>query len=329
MKVIIPVAGVGTRLRPHTLTQPKVLLNVAGHPMIYYIVDELIKKKIADSIIFITGYKAEDIEKYLNKTFKYKFDYVEQKEMLGLGHAVLCAKEKFDPIKNEDALIILGDTLFDVDLKDIVKSKYSAIGVKKVDDPKRFGVVETNKKGFITRFVEKPASPDVSPSNEAIVGIYLIKNSTLLFNSIEHIIKNKITTKGEYQITDAMEVMIHQNEKFVTYQVDGWLDCGKHETMLETNQYLLNKKKKKYSFKGSKINYPVFIGKDVTLENCILGPNATINDGCFIKNSIIENSIVDVNSHIENSIIKDSLIGKHSKVIQKQNVLSLGEHSEV
>ena len=329
MKVIIPVAGVGTRLRPHTLTQPKVLLNVAGHPMIYYIVDELIKKKIADSIIFITGYKAEDIEKYLNKTFKYKFDYVEQKEMLGLGHAVLCAKEKFDPIKNEDALIILGDTLFDVDLKDIVKSKYSAIGVKKVDDPKRFGVVETNKKGFITRFVEKPASPDVSPSNEAIVGIYLIKNSTLLFNSIEHIIKNKITTKGEYQITDAMEVMIHQNEKFVTYQVDGWLDCGKHETMLETNQYLLNKKKNKYSFKGSKINYPVFIGKDVTLENCILGPNATINDGCFIKNSIIENSIVDVNSHIENSIIKDSLIGKHSKVIQKQNVLSLGEHSEV
>ncbi len=329
MKVIIPVAGVGTRLRPHTLTQPKVLLNVAGHPMIYYIVDELIKKKIADSIIFITGYKAEDIEKYLNKTFKYKFDYVEQKEMLGLGHAVLCAKEKFDPIKNEDALIILGDTLFDVDLKDIVKSKYSAIGVKKVDDPKRFGVVETNKKGFITRFVEKPASPDVSPSNEAIVGIYLIKNSTLLFNSIEHIIKNKITTKGEYQITDAMEVMIHQNEKFVTYQVDGWLDCGKHETMLETNQYLLNKKKNKYSFKGSKINYPVFIGKDVTLENCIIGPNATINDGCFIKNSIIENSIVDVNSHIENSIIKDSLIGKHSKVIQKQNVLSLGEHSEV
>ena len=127
MKVIIPVAGVGTRLRPHTLTQPKVLLNVAGHPMIYYIVDELIKKKIADSIIFITGYRADDIEKYLNKTFRFKFDYVEQKETLGLGHAILCAKEKFDPIKNEDALIILGDTLFDVDLKDIVKSKHSAI----------------------------------------------------------------------------------------------------------------------------------------------------------------------------------------------------------
>jgi len=329
MKVIIPVAGVGTRLRPHTLTKPKVLLNVAGHSMIYYIVDELIKKKIADSIIFITGYRADDIEKYLNKTFKFKFDYVEQREMLGLGHAVLCAKEKFDPIKNEDALIILGDTLFDVDLKQIVKSKYSAIGVKKVDDPKRFGVVETNKQGFIKRFVEKPASREVSPSNEAIVGIYLIKNSTLLFNSIEHIIKNKITTKGEYQITDAMEVMIQQKEKFVPYQVDGWLDCGKHETMLETNQYLLKKNKKKYSFKNCRINYPVFIGKGVTLDNCIVGPNATINDGCVIKNSIVENSIVDIHTHIENSIIKDSLIGKHSKLIQEPKVLSLGEYSEV
>jgi glucose-1-phosphate thymidylyltransferase len=329
MKVIIPVAGVGTRLRPHTLTQPKVLLNVAGHPMIYYIVDELIKNKIADSIVFITGYMGDDIEKYLNKTFKFEFDYVEQKKMLGLGHAILCAKEKFNPDNNEEALIILGDTLFDVNLKDIVKSKYSAIGVKKVDDPKRFGVVETNRKKFISRFVEKPASPKVSPSNDAIVGIYFIKNSNLLFESIEYIIKNKITTKGEYQITDAMEVMIKQNEKFVPYKVDGWLDCGKHETMLETNQYLLKKYKKKYNFKNCKINYPVFIGRGVVLENCIVGPYATINDYCVIKNSIVENSIIENNSQIENSIIKDSMVGKHSKLIQEPKVLSLGEYSEV
>lgn len=329
MNVILPVAGVGTRLRPHTLTMPKVLMNVAGHPMIYYIVDELIRKKIADKIIFIIGYKGDEIKNYLRRTFKFKFDFVEQKEMLGLGHAVLCAREKFDPIKNEEALIILGDTLFDVDLKEIVKSKYSAIGVKKVDDPKRFGVVESNRNGFITRFVEKPASPEVSPSNDAIVGIYLIKNSTLMFDSIEHIMKNNITTKGEYQITDAMEVMIQQKEKFVTYKVDGWLDCGKHETMLETNQYILNKSRKKYNHKNCKINYPVFIGNDVTLENCIIGPYATINDGCTVKNSIVENSIVDVHAHIENSVIRDSLIGKYSRIIQKSKILNLGEYSEV
>ncbi len=329
MNVIIPVAGVGTRLRPHTLTMPKVLMNVAGHPMIYYIVEELIRKKIADKIIFIIGYKGDEIKSYLKRTFKFKFDFVEQKEMLGLGHAVLCAKEKFDLLKNEEALIILGDTLFDVDLKDIVRSKFSAIGVKKVDDPRRFGVVEANRKGFITRFVEKPASPEVSPSNDAIVGIYLIKNSNLLFNSIEHIIKNNITTKGEYQITDAMEVMIQQNEKFVPYYVEGWLDCGKHETILETNQYLLQKNSKKYSFKNCMINYPVFIGKDVTLDNCIIGPFTAINDGCIARNSIITNSIVENHTHIENSIIKDSLIGKHSKIIQKSKILSLGEYSEI
>jgi glucose-1-phosphate thymidylyltransferase len=328
MKVIIPVAGVGTRLRPHTLTMPKVLLNVAGHPMLYYIVDELIKKKIADSIIFITGYKGEEIKNYLDKTFKFKFDYVEQKQTLGLGHAVLCAKEKFDPIKNEDALIILGDTLFDVDLKDIAKNKFSAIGVKKVEDPKRFGVVERNRSGFIARFVEKPASPEVSPSNEAIVGIYLIRNSNMMFNSIEHIMKNKITTKGEYQLTDALEVMIKQKEKFVTYRVDGWLDCGKKETILETNRYLLDKSKKKYSSKNCKINHPVFIGKNVQLENSIIGPYATINDGCIVKNSIIENSIIDVHCHIENSVIDDTLMGKHSKLFVKKLSLNLGEYSE-
>jgi len=329
MNIIIPVAGVGTRLRPHTLTQPKVLLNVAGHPMIYYIVNEIIKKKIADKIIFITGYKGEDIKTYLDSNFKFVFDYVEQKEMLGLGHAVLCAKEKFDKNKNEEALIILGDTLFDVNLKDISKSKYSAIGVKKVDDPRRFGVVEKNKKGFITRFVEKPASPEISKSNEAIVGIYKIKNSNLLFESIDYIIKNNITTKGEYQLTDALEYMINQKERFITYNVDGWLDCGKHETMLETNQYLLKKNNNEYNFKNCKINYPVYIGKNVNLQNSIIGPFTTINDGCQIKNCIISNSIIDINCHLENTIICDSLIGKHSKLIKKEKTLSLGEYSEI
>ncbi len=329
MKVIIPVAGVGTRLRPHTITQPKVLLNVAGHPMIYYIVDELIKKKIADNIIFITGQQGEKIEHYLNSTFNYKFDYVRQKETLGLGHAVLCAKGKFDPIKKEEVLIILGDTLFDVNLKDVVKSKYSVIGVKKVEDPRRFGVVEKDRKGFIKRLVEKPASKEVSPSNEAIVGIYLLKNSTLLFDSIEHIIRNKVTTKGEYQLTDALEIMLKQNEKMVTYNVNGWLDCGKPETMLETNRYLLDKKSNKYDLKGCKINNPVYIGKNVVLENSIVGPHATINDGCILRNSIVDNSIIDNGCHIENAIVTDSLVGRNSKIIKKKLNLNLGEFSEI
>jgi glucose-1-phosphate thymidylyltransferase len=329
MKVIIPVAGVGTRLRPHTLTQPKVLLNIAGHPMIYHIINQLIQDRIATNIILITGFMGDKIENYLNKAFKFKFDFVEQKEPLGLGHAIYCAKEKFDPIKKEDVLIILGDTLFDVNLKDMCKNKYSVIGVKKVDDPRRFGVVEKNGKGFIHRFVEKPQSKVVSSSNEAIVGLYFLKNSTLLFESLDHIIKNDIKTKNEFQLTDALETMIVNKDKMKTYNVSGWLDCGKPETMLETNRYILNKTGIRYSVKGSVIKYPVFIGENVTLENCVLGPDATINTNSVIKNSTIKNSIIGEHCHIDNSIISDSIVGKNCRVKNKKGSLNLGEYSEI
>jgi glucose-1-phosphate thymidylyltransferase len=329
VKVIIPVAGFGKRLRPHTLTNPKVLLNVAGHPMIFYIVDQLIKDKIASSIVFVTGYMGDKIEEYISRTFKFNFEYVVQEEAHGLGHAIYCAKEKFSPDTNEDALIILGDTLFDVDLKKMCNNKFSVIGVKKVDDPRRFGVVEKNGKGFISRFVEKPASSEISPSNEAIVGLYYIKDSLLLFESLEHIIEHKIKGKGEYQLTDALEIMINRNGKMKTYTVNGWLDCGKQETILETNRYILDKRNQKYRIKSSHINDPVFIGKNVTLDNCVIGPNATINDNCVLKNCNISNSIIDRDCILENSTLTESLIGKNSKVKNKKAALNLGEFSEI
>jgi glucose-1-phosphate thymidylyltransferase len=328
MKVIIPVAGIGTRMRPHTLTQPKVLLNVAGHPMIYHIIDQIIKDKIASSIVLITGNMGEQIEQYLNATFKFKFDFVTQKKPLGLGHAIYCAKEAFKNNKDEEVLIILGDTLFDVDLKKMCKNKYSVIGVKKVDDPRRFGVVEKNKNGFITHFVEKPASADISPSNEAIVGLYYLKSSNSLFISLENIIVNDIKSKDEYQLTDALEVMIKNKVQMKTYTVSGWLDCGKPETLLETNSYLLKKHNKRYNFPGSIIKSTVFIGKKTEVENCIIGPNVTIGENCYIKNCIIENTILESYNCIENVILKDSILGKNCKVVQKKMTFNLGEYSE-
>lgn len=333
MKVIIPVAGFGTRLRPHTLHNPKVLLNVGGKPMIHYIIDQLIKDKIASSIILITGFLGDKIKDYLNKTFKFKFDYVEQDVARGLGHAVHCAKEVFKN-KNDETLIILGDTLFDVDLKKMVNSKYSVIGVKKVDDPRRFGVVETNKEGFIKRFVEKPASKDISPSNEAIVGLYYLKNSVMLFNAIEYIMKNKITVKGEFQLTDALERMIGQNEKMKTFYVDGWLDCGKPETLLETNRYLL-KKNQKTKNKNTKFITdtefiePVYLGKNVKINGSVIGPYATINDNCEINNCIIKDSIIDKFSTIENCILSESIIGEGASVKRDSMKLNIGNYSEI
>jgi len=341
MKVIIPVAGFGTRLRPHTLHNPKVLLNVGGKPMIYYIIDQLIKDKIATSIILVTGFLGDKIKDYLDNTFKFKFDYVEQAEAKGLGHAVYCAKSIFKE-KNDETLIILGDTLFDVDLKKMTKTGNSVIGVKVVEDPRRFGVVEKNKNGFITRFVEKPANAKVSSSNEAIVGLYYLKNSKSLFKSLEYIMENNIKGKGEFQLTDALENMINNEEKMKTYYIDGWLDCGKPETLLETNRYLLNKlnklnksknkagnKKNKFKNLNSKIIEPVFIGKNVVIENSIVGPFATINDDCEIKNSIISNSIIEKFSKIENCVLTESIIGEGASVKREVLKLSIGNYSEI
>jgi glucose-1-phosphate thymidylyltransferase len=327
MKAIIPVAGAGTRLKPHTLTKPKVLMNVAGKPMIHFIIEQLISEKLVNEIILITGVMSKMIEDYLNLNFKFKFKFVKQEKQLGLGHAVSCANKEIR--KNEDVLIILGDTLFDLELKKLCNSKYSVIGVKKVDDPKRFGVVETDKKGFITRFVEKPASPEVSPSNEAIVGIYYLKNSEVLFSSLNEIITKGIKTKNEFQLTDALSDMLSKDEKLVTYEVKNWLDCGKKETILDTSEYFLKKFNKKYSYKGCVLKYPLYIGKNVILENSVIGNNVTIADNCTIRNSIIKRSIISRNSSIENSVIEDSLIGEHVKIKNRQGEINIGDYGEV
>jgi glucose-1-phosphate thymidylyltransferase len=333
MKVIIPVAGIGTRLKPHTLMKPKVLLNVGGKPMIHFIIEQLIQNKIGDSIILITGYMGDKIKNYLDSTFDFKFDYVEQKDPKGLGHAIHCAKESFDGNENEEALIILGDTLFDVDLKELVNQKHSAIGVKEVDDPRRFGVVEKDSKGMITRFVEKPESPDVSTSNEAIVGLYYLKNSKKLFDALDYVMTNDIKVKGEFQLTDALERMIAMKEPMITFPVEGWLDCGKPETLLETNRYLLNKAMKE-SASGvnenaklirSEIIQPVFIGENAVIENSVIGPYATINENCRISNCIISNSIIDNNCNIENNILIDSIIGESSILKNEPVKVNIGE----
>jgi len=329
MKVIIPVAGFGTRLRPHTLTKAKVLMNVAGKPMISYIIDQIIKDKLASEIILITGFLGEQIEEYLNTNYKFKFTFVKQEEPLGLGHAIYTAKNYLYEKLNEDLLIILGDTLFDVKLKNICKGKYSRITVKKVNDPKRFGVVEKDKKGFVTHLIEKPSSPEVSTSNEAIVGIYFIKNGKLLFECLEHNIKNDIKTKNEFQLTDALEKMLQLGEKMDTYKIDGWLDCGKPETILETNRYLLNKLKKNYKFKTSVIKNPVSIAKGVWIEKSKIGPGVTIGENCKIRNCIIKNSIIHSGSIINDCKLIDSIIGDNCIMNNLDGKFYLGDFSEI
>ncbi|CAN5656409.1 sugar phosphate nucleotidyltransferase [soil metagenome] len=336
MKVVIPVAGYGTRLRPHTLTTPKVLLNVAGKPMLHFIVEQLLEDNIGSKIIFITGFLGDQIESSLTESFAgkgaEKFEFIVQDEPKGLGHAIHCAKPSFS--ENEELLIILGDTLFDVDLKELVSNKNSVISVQKVDDPTRFGVVETNENGEITKFVEKPSSREVSPSDDAIIGLYLFKNSDSIFSGLEHIVRNELTTKGEYQLTDAMQHMLSNpdgkyDDIFSIYHIQGWLDCGKPETLLETNRYLLKKHAHKYNLKGVKIKYPIFIGKNAVIENSTIGPFATINDNCEVRDSVVENSIINQGSVIEDSELNNSIIGEYSLIKNSKADLNIGPYSEI
>lgn len=332
MKAVIPAAGVGTRLRPHTYSMPKILLNVAGKPMISYIIDELIEVKGLDTIIIIVGHLGDKVQQYISNRYSkiknVKFEYVEQIEMLGLGHAVYRAKDYLD---DEPVVIVLGDTIFELNLTDFLASKHSSIGVKEVEDPRRFGVVES-KDGFITRMVEKPANPEISPSRNAIAGLYYIKDSAKLMKAIEYIMKNNVKTKNEFQLTDALQHMLKEGDKMITFEIQNWFDCGKPETLLSTNKYLLEKNYCKNKFKVSDtalIIPPVFIGEDCEIQNSIIGPFTSVGDGVKIKDTILNNTIVGEKSTIENSILQDSIIGSESTVLGSFKRMYIGDSTDI
>jgi glucose-1-phosphate thymidylyltransferase len=322
MRAVIPVAGFGSRLRPHTHSLPKVLLNVAGKPILAHILDELVLQKI-DKVTIITGYKGDLIENYVNDNYSFDATFVEQKELLGLGHAIWTATPTFE---DEPLMIILGDTIFDADLSLASKKGLSSIGVKYVDDPRRFGVVINDENGNIKKLVEKPKEPI---SNLAIVGIYYINNGLKLKSSLDKIINENIKTNNEFQLTDALQIMLEEGEEFVTFPVDGWHDCGKKETMLSTNQFLLEKYNNKYQLDTCVVINPSYISNGAKVSNCVIGPYASIADGCIVNNSIIRDSILSENANVNNISLDKSIIGNNAIVEGKSTELNLGSNSEI
>jgi glucose-1-phosphate thymidylyltransferase len=321
MRAIIPVAGVGSRLRPHTYTVPKVLLNVGGKPIIGHILDKIIENGFTEATIII-GYLGEMIKEYVLKHYPIRVDFVEQEERLGLGHAIYLSRHTFsrDPI-----LIILGDTIFDVDLKSMVASAQTALGVKKVDDPRRFGVAETSD-GWITKLIEKPENPT---SNLAIVGLYYIKHPQMLVECLKEMVKTNTRTKGEFQLTDALQMMIERGEKMKTFNVEGWYDCGKPETLLSTNQHLLNNLPSPSAIEGVVILPPVFVSPEATVRNSIIGPFATIAEGSTVENSIIRNSIISEGASVSEALLQDSIVGSNAVVRGTYKRINIGDSSEL
>ena len=323
MRAVIPVAGVGTRLRPHTYTLPKVLLNVGGKPILGHIMDELIRQKI-DNVTIITGYMGKLVQEYVKKNYDIQVDFVSQKESLGLGHAIYVGNETYSD--DEPLLIILGDTIFDVHLHDLITSQYSAIGVKEVEDPRRFGVIQTDESGYICNFVEKP---ETFVSNSAIVGLYFIKSPQLLKAALKHLIDNDIRNRNEYQLTDALHWMMQEGEKFLPFKVEGWYDCGKPETLLSTNEYLLTRHQSIIHNDSCVIIPPVYIAKNAVIRHSVIGPCATIADDAVVENSIVKNSIVGDGASVFSSLLTDSIIGNNALVRGHYNCLNVGNASEI
>jgi len=322
MKVIIPLAGKGTRLRPHTFSKPKPLLRVAGKAVLGHIIDKL-KPLDVEEIIFITGDMQEKIMGYVSSNYKYKARYIKQDELLGDGYAINLAKEYV----KEDVLIVFVDTIFETDLSKIKNVKSDGVvWVKEVDDPKRFGVVVL-KNDHIEKIVEKPDEPI---SNLALIGLYYIKNSSLMFHCLDELIKCNLRSKGEFRLADALGLMIKNGTKLNALEVDKWLDCGKPETLLSTNRYLLeNGCNKEIKTTNSVIIGPVYIEDKVKIENSIIGPNASIASGCVIKNSIVKDSIVGENAVIENAALNKSLVGDDALIKDAFKKINVGDNSEI
>lgn len=323
MRAVIPVAGVGTRLRPHTYSLPKVLLNVAGKPILAHILDSLVEQKINKATI-ITGYMGALVEEYVSKRYTdIEFDFVEQTERLGLGHAIWTGRDTY---KDEELMIILGDTIFDVDLSVAFNSKSNSIGVREVDDPRRFGVVVKNENGNIAKLVEKP---EEFISNLAIVGIYHIRNTVLLINSLNKLINENIRTRGEYQLTDALQLMIESGAEFNTFPVEGWYDCGKPETLLSTNRFLLDQKPYHTNLNNTIVIPPVFISENAIVESSVIGPYTSIADGAVVKDSIIKNSIISFGAKVSYSLLEESIIGNDADVKGHFHKLNVGDSSQI
>ena len=321
MKAVIPVAGIGKRLRPHTHTGPKALVTVAGKPILGHIIDSLVDMGVTE-LVPIVGYKGDQITEYLTGTYDLKIDIVHQKEQKGIAHAVDLTREHAD---NSELIIILGDTIIDTDFTKIPEAGDYVLGVREVEDPRRFGICEVDG-GVITSIVEKPDDPK---GNLAIVGLYYFKDSAPLYKACRSVIDGDIRTKGEYQITDALALMIDGGTKFVPYEIDGWYDCGKVETLLETNRVLLEGVTNGAHGSNSVIIPPCFIDPGSTIENSIVGPYVSVAGGCTIKDSVVKNSILNEGSSLSNVVLEASVIGAGAQVTRSSSNLNISDDSQV
>jgi glucose-1-phosphate thymidylyltransferase len=327
MKAIIPVAGAGTKLRPHTYTQPKALIPLAGKTILSIIVDQLHEAGIND-FIFIIGYLGEKIQDYVQKKYpELNCHFVQQNERYGIGHAINLTREI---VGNDEVMIVLGDTIADYNVKEIIASPVSMLGIKKVDDPRDFGVAEIEEDGSVSRVVEKPSIPK---SNMALVGVYKIKETDFMFSCLEKLIVGNDKNYDEFSLTEALECMMQRGATFKAFKVTNWFDCGKKETLLESNATLLKKfggnVSADHQFENTIIIPPVSIADGCEIKNSVIGPNVTIGENTSVNYTIMKDSIIGSYSNLYEVVLNDSLIGSDAEVKGESRNLNIGDNTAI
>ena len=331
MKIIVPMAGMGKRMRPHTLKVPKPLIPVAGKPIVRRLVEDIaaVCEEKIEEIAFIIGPTfGKEVETMLvnvAESLGAKGTICYQHEALGTAHAIMCAKEALDG----KTIIAFADTLFRADFK-LDGEADGIIWVQQIDDPSAFGVIKLDEHNVITDFVEKPTE---FVSDLAIIGIYYVKDGKQLKAELQHLLDNKIMDRGEYQLTDALEALKQKGVKFVPGQVKEWLDCGNYKATVYTNQRVLEFVKNEgivdasLKSNNSLIIEPCMIGEGVVIENSVVGPHVTLSAGCKVSNSILKNSIIYENTVIENEVIANSMIGEDVQLLGNAREVSIGSFS--
>lgn len=325
MKVIIPLAGKGTRLRPHTHVVPKPMLKVAGRPVMSYVMDDVLQLGNVEQVVYITGHLKEKVESYARATYDIPSVFVEQLVQDGTAGAVALANQFVD----QPVLIIFVDTIFDADLS-VIKTidADGIIWTKEVEDYQRFGVVVTDADGNMTRIIEKPKDPI---SKRANIGLYYIRNWQLLFEGIAHVLTTK-PNKGEWYLTDAFQYMIDKGAKIRVVDVEGWYDAGQLETLLDTNNTMLKKGRARRPAslgEGATIVEPVYIEDGVTVEHSTVGPNVSVGSGTTIRNSRVRDAMIGDNTTILNSKLHEALIGDNVNINGVHGTINVGDHSDI
>ncbi|MCG8808250.1 nucleotidyltransferase [Tenacibaculum finnmarkense] len=337
MKIIVPMAGIGSRLRPHSLTTPKPLTVIAGKPIVQRLVEDItaVVNQPIDEIAFIIGSTAKGFPSdtkdkliAIAKSLGAKGSVFVQEEALGTAHAIYCAKEAL----NGSCVVAFADTLFKADFT-LDANADGAIWVKQVEDPSAFGVVKLND-GFITDFVEKPKE---FVSDLAIIGIYYFKDGDKLREEIKYLIDNDIRPSGEFQLTEVLESLKQQGAKFIPGKVDAWMDCGKKDPTVDTNKQVLgfeqadgnNLVSDDVILENSEIIQPCYVGKNVILKNTKIGPYVSIGENSIVENSTIENSLIQTNVRIQNATLNNAMIGNHAKYNANYTSVSIGDYTDL